>query len=150
MLFCTVILVERRGTYYLVGGTSCLVNGISYAVPLVCIFLNTFHIPLSPTGQSILFASVISAAVFLVQGQYHVPGQYHLASVICAAMCHFHIASICASRFLAWPVSSALCLVSSSQYHLCCSVSCVLYLVRTKWPPLEKSGFAKKDKSTTS
>ena len=43
-----LILLKGRGKYYLVGGTSCLVGGISYAVILVCIFFSTFHITLSP------------------------------------------------------------------------------------------------------
>ena len=50
-----VILLKGRGTYCLFEGTSCLVGGISYAVPLDCIFLTTFHIPLSPILKKKMF-----------------------------------------------------------------------------------------------
>ena len=50
MICCPVLLIllKGRGKYNLLEGTSCLVGGISYDVPLDCIFLSIFHIPLIP------------------------------------------------------------------------------------------------------
>ena len=70
MISCPVLLIllKRRETYYLVGGTSCLVGGISYAVCLLCIFLSTSHIPLSPIKFNIAVNIIylVSELIFLV------------------------------------------------------------------------------------
>ena len=56
MICCPVLLIllKGRGIYYLFEGISCLVAGISYAVPLLCMFLNPFHIPLSPIQGTVI------------------------------------------------------------------------------------------------